>query len=90
MTNSAGLCEERINGYKHAISELFNKVIFSASNGEYRGNVVFHHNNPEIIQSLDFGIFGDDSFGGQTSFMSSSIHLGWIILLNGHSLKIPS
>ena len=49
---------------------MFNNVISRVSDGKYAGQVCFY-NNADLIQSIDFGKFGSDSFGGQTTYMNS-------------------
>ena len=75
FTNSAGLTDEQLMQYKNAVISLFNSTISSASSGSLSGNVVFYENNPDLVQTVDFGTFGDNSFGGSTSYMSSFINV---------------
>ena len=72
--SAEGINNDQMDIYKHAISEMFNEMISSASNGFFEGNVYFFDNNPSIVQSLTLSSFCDPSIGGQTSYMSSFVN----------------
>ena len=64
-----------LDTYKKTVSTMFDEIIQSASGGSYRGEVVFHTNDPNIVQSLSFSTSMDKSIGGTTSWVYSTINL---------------
>lgn len=65
---------EQINAYKAAIAAQFHNTIFESSGGSMSGNIIFHNNNEEIIQSLTLDKL-NGNIGGMTSHFSSSVNL---------------
>ena len=74
-TYNQDLSDRQIDRYKKNIQNLFNKIIYEASSGQYSGKVVFFQNNESILQTIDFGKFYDDSIGGSTQYLSSFINV---------------
>ena len=75
LTNSAGVSSNQLEEYKSAISSLFNSIISDVSEGVFSGQVLFYENNPDIEQVLDIGVFTDNTFGGNTHKLFSSINV---------------
>ena len=72
---SEQLSNSQINDYKLAIQNLFNKMIVEVSGGAFTGEIDFHNNDPDIVQSLSLDYFADNNIGGTTSRMSSIVNI---------------